>query len=385
MAEISWVIWTSRLSPFGLKVILLCRHAGLSYKVLPGAGNFIEDWRYHLRRARLVAGKLPLTAPKMEPEDEYPLVPFLFGPQGENLYDSTAIAVWLDQKLPAGQRVIPDDPAAAFVVRLIDDYLDEFGLYMVHHNRWKLSAADNTAGKLVAHEYRSIYGPLEFITAKVFSKRQTRRMPYLFSVAPDSLPGFPPTHDLLESCWFRLIDILETLLTERPFVLGERFTLADAAIYGQLAMNLEIDPTAEAMLKARGPKLHAWLWRLHRGDVSASQPGADLQINAALKPLLAEICRIHVPLMQQNLAAYEDWRAKGQTRFNEAAFDRREALYDGELDGQPFRHVAKSFQAKVWRQSVAAWNALASDELQALLPPGHGIDVERHGHMQAGG
>ena len=35
------------------------------------------------------------------------------------------------------------------------------------------------------------------------------------------------------------------MLASRPFILGGRFTLADAAIYGQLGMNLP-DPSADA-------------------------------------------------------------------------------------------------------------------------------------------
>lgn len=395
MSEKKWVVWTSALSPFGLKTILLCRHAGLNFRVLPGAGSFFENWRYHLRRARLVAGKLPLKAPQMSEEDEFPLVPYLFGPEGENLYDSTAIAGWLNQRLAANERVIPDDPAVAFVVRLIDDYADEFGLYMVHHMRWKMSAADNRAGEVVAHEFRSIYGPLEFMTARIFRQRQTRRLPYLFSVAPEgyrtensrtpvdppALPGFGATHELIESAWFRLLHILDVLLSGRPFVLGSRFTLADAALYGQLAMNLDVDPGAETMLKVCAPALHGWLRRLHQGELPEPEQSSHFQIDASISPLLAEICRIHVPLMQQNYTAYEDFRQQGQTVFNEAAFNKRQALYDGQLDGHPYRHVAKSFQAKVWKNSVAAWNGLTASEqkkLELLLPPGHGLDGLRH-------
>ena len=54
--------------------------------------------------------------------------------------------------------------------------------------------------------------------------------------------------------------------------------------------------------------------------------------------------------MEQNERAYDRCRATGQTRFNEAAFDRGEALYNGELLGHPFRSVVKTFQVKSWRR-----------------------------------
>jgi len=369
-ANASWVVWTSELSPFGLKVILLCRYYGLPFRVLPEQGTTAERIRYSLRRELLTRGLLPLTWPRMTAEDEFPLVPFLFGPEGENLYDSTAIADWFDRSTEASRRLLPDDPVAHLVAALIDDYADEFGLYMVHHNRWKVSALDNDASARLVREL-GIPGLLKQPVMTRWQRRQTERLPYLFSVAPEgfrlpgmpagvqppSRPGFPATHALLEDAFERLIGILDTLLCQRPFILGERMTLADAALYGQLGMNLS-DPSACRWMQARAPALYAWLMRLHRGDVALLQAVGELRIDAALEPLLAEIGRVFVPLMQQNLAACERWKGQGETLFNEPAFDAGRALYDGEIDGHAFRHVAKTFQAKVWRQRVAQWQAL---------------------------
>lgn len=385
MAERDWLIWGSELSPYALKLALCCRHARLPHRLLPAQGRWAENLRTALRVERLKRGGLPLTWPRLSEDDEFPLVPYLLGPSGENLYDSSAIAEWLDRDLPAAQKLIPVEPLAAFVARLIDDYADEFLLYVVHHQRWVVSAQDNDAGARLAKEFRSLAGPLQPLMARHFSARQTRRLPYLFSVAaedfgieglrqsrqPPARAGFPATHALLNAAHTRLVELLETLLATRPYVLGDCFTLADAALYGQLGMNLA-DPTTADALRARQPRLHAWLLALHEGLPQATAQGG-LHIDSALQPLLAEIARIHLPLMRQNAAAHAALRAGGQRRFNEAAFDAGEALYDGQLDGQPFRSVAKSFQARSWRDCLARHAALpgaARTALQALLPPG---------------
>ena len=144
-----------------------------------------------------MAGRLPLTWPQMTELDEFPLVPFLFGPGGENLYDSSAIALWLDGHGPhpnerATALVPVDDPALRFAVRLIDEALDEVGLYLVHHNRWVVSARDNDAGARLAREMRPLLGPLAPLVGHFFPARQVRRLPYLFSVAnPDVAPTLP--------------------------------------------------------------------------------------------------------------------------------------------------------------------------------------------------
>lgn len=378
-----WLLWGSELSPYALKLALCCRHAGLPHRLLPTQGSWAENIRINLRVERLKRGWLPLTWPQRTEDDEYPLVPYLFGPQGENLYDSSAIAEWLDRRLSDAQKLIPAEPLAGFVARLIDDYADEFLLYVVHHQRWVVSATDNDAGQRLAHEFRSLIGPLRPLMARHFSVRQTRRLPYLFSVAsegfhipglsqkrqPPARSGFPPTHALLEAAHTRLVDVLDALLATRPYVLGDRFTLADAALYGQLGMNLA-DPSTAQALQARSPRLHRWLLDLHKGKPLAVADGA-LRIDDTLKPLLAEIARIHLPLMQQNAAAHALFRQQGLRRFNEAAFNAGEALYDGLLDGTPYRSVAKSFQARSWRDCRARWQQLSPSmcaQLAALMP-----------------
>ena len=391
IAENPWIIWGSELSPFTLKIIRLFRHARLPFRFLPANGRWLENWRCALRVERLKRGRLTLTWPQLTEDDEFPLVPFAFSPDGENLYDSSAIAQWLDCKLPDERRTIPNDEAVAFVIRLVDDYADEFGLYMVHHNRWKVSARDNDAGSRVAREFRFIAGPLQPWFARRFAARQTRRLPYLFSAAsagfhidglpssrqPPSRPDFPPTHQLLEQSFDRLLRILEELLSKRSFVLGERFTLADASLYGQLGMNLS-DPSADALMRKWAPHLHRWLTALHGADAEPIASGNVLKIDGELKPLLTEICRTHVGLMRQNAAAHQRLKSSGVRGFNEAAFNRGQALYDGVVDGHRFRSVAKSFQARVWRDCLEHWSRLSAPAratIEALLPTRHGIGI----------
>ncbi len=391
-----WVLWGSELSPFALKVEALLRCAGLPFRWLPAAGGFVDGLRFEWRRRRLVAGRLPLTWPRLTELDEFPLVPFLFGPGGENLYDSSAIAVWLDahgpQQHERATTFLPlADPALRFAVRLLDEAFDEIGLYLVHHNRWVVSARDNDAGTRLAREMRPLWGPFAALVGRLFPARQVRRLPYLFSVAPagdarfDDLPlrlrpparaGFPPTHELLQQAFSELLAVLEPVLSHRAYLFGTRFTVADASVYGQLGMNRS-DPSARAWIAREAPATQGWIDRIAQGDFEAHRRDGELYLDGDLAPLLSWICRTFIPLMQQNHDAWERHRASAETRFNEAAFDAGRALYDGTLLGRPFRSVAKSFQVRVWRDLRADWDALdASDRarLERLLPSSHGLD-----------
>jgi glutathione S-transferase len=376
-------IWGSELSPFVLKVRALCRYASIETRLLPSDGRYLENLDAALRVERIKRGRIELTYPRMTLLDEFPLTPFLLGKGGENLYDSTAIADWIDAHfIQPGAKLIPEDPVLEFSARLIDEYFDEFGLYLVHHNRWVTAAHGNDAGDRLAHEYRSlVWRPLRPTFSRWFSARQTRRLPYLFSVADPETPiqglarnrqpparkGFPPTHDLLDDSFRRLLAALEVILGDSPYLLGDRFTLADASAYGQLCMNTQ-DREADDLIAAQAPTTHAWIVRIRDGEMNRAHASgsAELRMGPGFEVLLEEICRTFVPLMRQNETAYQRHLAVGETLFNEAAFDKGRGLYKGTLDGHPFRSVAKTFQVKVWRRLLDLWWSLAPADREAF-------------------
>jgi hypothetical protein len=135
-------------------------------------------------------------------------------------------------------------------------------------------------------------------------------------------------------------------------------------------MNL-VDGAPATLLRELAPATFDWLCAIRDGGHCGSD-GA-LYLSGALKPLLDIIGRTFVPLMEQNEAAYSDCIARGETVFNETAFDAGRALYDGELMGHPFRAVVKTFQVRVWRELVSAWENLpeaVAGDLRHYLGPG---------------
>jgi hypothetical protein len=253
-------------------------------------------------------------------------------------------------------------------------------LYLAHHNRWVVSATTNDAGARVAREFARVLPPgagTRF--ARRFARRQVRRLPYLFSVAPPgfAMPGLPPdlkppsrdgfpeTHTLLAEAWDAYLAGVETVLAHQPYLLGARFTVADASAYGQLGMNLK-DPTAAEQIRSRAPTTYRWLCSIRDGQ----HVGGDgsLRLVEELQPLLDVVGRTFIRLMRQNEVAYDAARERGEGVFNERAFDQGRALYDGELLGRPFRSVAKTFQVRVWREIKEAWRALPAGARERLTP-----------------
>ena len=376
----AFILWGITPSPYQLKMQALLDYAEQAWQRWPEQASRGQALMMALRLARAKRrGEVSKFSGLAQGEDEYPAVPFYTEDGRQFSYDSSGLARYLDQHPQRhGRPLVPaQSPRLAFLCRLIDEAFDEFGLYMVHHNRWVTSAATNVMGETTARELRKLLPPLvPRLVAKRMPRRQVRRLPYLMSVAPagyeagvspgltpPSRPGFPPTHGLLDAAWRQYLAAMESVLQHQPYLLGERFTLADASASGQLSMNL-VDGRAAELLQELAPVTFDWLRGIRDGRHVAS--AGALYASDALAPLVQSIRETFMPLMQQNHAAYRRASDEGETLFNEAAFDLGRALYPGELQGWPFRAVAKSFQAVVWRELCADWQGLARHEKDQL-------------------
>jgi glutathione S-transferase len=374
-----FILWGLTASPYQLKMQSLLDFAGHAWERWPDqAGRWPAlsmALRLNWAKQRHAVKRFPAMSPRL---DEYPAVPFYTEDKHQFYYDSSSLARYLDQH-PArhSASLVPSDPKLAFICQLIDEAFDEFGLYMVHHMRWVGAAQSTPMGAMTAREFRPLLPPVFMpLLAARLCRRQAARCPYLFSVAPvgydagvsrdraaPSRHGFPPTHALLEEAWRGYLAAIEQLLTIQPFLLGDRFTLADASVYGQLGMNL-VDPAAIALLEELAPRTYRWLCAIRDGE--HCEQGGSLALTTALQPLMQMINKTFIPLMVQNDSAYDSALASGETLFNEAAFDSHRALYDGQLLDYPFRAVVKTFQVRVWRELKASWMALSGEHADAL-------------------
>jgi len=354
---------SSLLSPFSLKARLLCKAFGLQPRLTPEDGGPVIAARIQAKMELAAHGFGRCLHRSPSPLDELPLVPWLFPNTGGYLCDSTEIGLYLERTQKADGRLTASDPACAFAVRLIEEAVDEVGLYALHHMRWVASGRTTTAMDVLQDE---VAGSLGRTAARVFTgrfgPRQVRRLAYLFSVAPEtdefadmapamrppSRSGFPPTHRLLEEIWEQMIDAVESALADgRPYLFGEGLTLADAALMGNLGSTLSVDPDAALRLEQRAPLTTQWLRKSLDSSLTLS---AVQRLDDVHRPLLKWASEAFLPLMQQNAQAYALCpREHGGPR-NEMAFDRGVNLFEGHLLGHPYKTVVKDFQYKVYRE-----------------------------------
>ena len=178
---------------------------------------------------------------------------------GEILYDSTAILKALDERVPGGVKLLPEDPAARKQTEVVEDWVDKrltFALPTVIYGTWReaLNAAQVTArtsnfglvqnlmvragGSLIMHQ-----------VAKRILKRNGQ---------PDG------------RAWVNSeMDQFEQWLGEKPFVAGDAPTLGDIATHGALTCITDFPAYAEIMAR---PRVAAWYARVgaHRVHMVAA-------------------------------------------------------------------------------------------------------------------
>jgi hypothetical protein len=309
--EVKWVIYGTQLSPYALKVA-----AALASSNRP----FLWHWQqgihaqiyYEIRTLLLKNRLLPLSIPRsMSALEEFPLVPFLFGSDGTNAYDSSSILKAMNIDLDLSKK-------KQFLSCLVEEFVDEWGLYLVHHKRWsdpsnpgnRSNLLKRSPGQYLATEMNGnllAFQSMRNRLGRFFNHRQTRRLPYLFSVdAQDSEKwGLPQTCDLLNGSFDRMLAALEliycgpthtqtiipatcnasrnnTANNEQPADTGGivpaaglsgrqhsgKLCAADLSIFGQFNMNAHLDPgTREHMLELAPGFVTGFLDRVQVGAV----------------------------------------------------------------------------------------------------------------------
>jgi len=410
----SWTLYGSQLSPFCLKVAATLSFAGIPFRWHWQREGFFEFLKYETKVQLIKLGILRVHIPSVSsPLEEFPLVPFLFGEDGTTAYDSSHIAsaLWTSHN-----NCLSENKCLSFAVHLIEEFFDDWGLYVVHHKRWtgkgNNTDASKSAGNFVAvKEIGNMSGLPESLLAligKGFDRRQTLRLGYLFSVAKqgnetkqrDDLPRSPtgnhPTSKLLDQSFELILSAVENVLKQRPFLFGNHPTVADCALFGQLNMNALIDIGTRMEMEENHPELIQWLDRIQTFTESFSRQKRsprtltvsrdttdlasavyghtyefDMDMETLFKPLLPLIRHIfqtYVPLMQQNEQAYIRYSKEGITTFNERAFWSNQAMFTGNLLFQKhkFTTVVKTFQVQTWRNLKYEYSRLTVKEKHDL-------------------
>jgi glutathione S-transferase len=256
---------------------------------------------------------------------------------------------WLERRHPE-RPVIPDDRVQRYVALLIEDYADEWLWRPAMYYRWSHGDDRRLAASSLAREVVRLPLPLA-VRKLMVARRQT----HLF-VTHDGVND-RATREHAHATYTRLLNILEPIFIARPFILGERPTIADIGLMGPFWRHFAHDPTPAKLMQDTAPSTFAWAARTWsaRADRLGDRNLKD-GIPPDLSPLLHEIGETHLEALSANAAAHAAGRA----------------THDLTVHGVTYRDVPTSAY-RVWclEQLRARLDSPGAEQVRPLL--------ERHG------
>jgi len=168
--------------------------------------------------------------------------------RGHAIVDSSAIARHLEVEYPEPP-LVPSDPAARAYCSLVEDWADESLYFVVGAFKWLNPANRKVAVERTMAELGG--GAATPLVARFVARRIVRRY-RAWQYTAASMVHF-------EERMRSSLEWLSELVAGRAFLLGRSLTLADVAVYAQVAW---MRSYAEARLLDGAPAVADWLARL---------------------------------------------------------------------------------------------------------------------------
>ncbi|NNE72216.1 MAG: glutathione S-transferase family protein [Acidimicrobiales bacterium] len=238
------------------------------------------------------------------PAAPVPVIPVLAWPDGAGGYadvmvDSSPQITRLEGEF-AERSVVPTDPALAFVDFLLEDFADEWVTKAMYHYRWTYEPDIEKAGWLLPLDQNlQLDDGTHALAHDAIIERQVGRRALVGSTDAN-LP-------IIEGSYRRVLAILQRHFGQRDFLLGDRPSRVDFALYGQLKPMLWWDPTPMAVAVELAPRAVNWIERiddLSWWNVDGDNGWFDVdQLDDTVLELLTEAGRTYAPFMLANAAA----------------------------------------------------------------------------------
>ncbi len=312
-AALPFELYGPEISYFTGKLEAVLRYKGLPYRRIPEAPAGLE-------RATGVAQ-----------------VPALRLADGRWLTDTTPIIAWLDDRFPDAP-VIPADGVLAFFSRLLEDFADEWLWRPAMHYRWDYAQDAMHQSRVLADELAGhVKLPGAILRMHIRNRQRT-----LFTRGDGVTPE---TWDHVEQIYLDALEHLGAIFRTRPYLLGDRPSLADFGFFGPMFRHFGQDPTSMRIMRETAPGVFEWVARVW--NARAHEGAGDLahEVPEDWGPILDAIGRAYLPYLCANAEA---WRA-GQTHI------------DVEIEGTPYRRI-RTARYRVWCLEVLRRHFEALDE-----------------------
>jgi glutathione S-transferase len=286
----------------------------------------------------------------IRPRTGLAFIPVVVTADDETLQDTSDILDALEQRFPEPP-LYPHDAVLRLLTYLFELYADEFLILPALHYRWSFP---DSAAKARA-DFAATNGNIEM--ANTFADRISGAVPFV-GIVPASIPAIEAhTRDLL--------DRLSAHLARHPYILGGRPSLADCALMGPLYAHLYLDAVPGRLLRETAPLVCHWIQRMNCPDPDAGGEwvAAD-DLTPTLAPLLALIGGDAVPLLLDNLRAFDAWAATRPP--NTAEPPRGVGGHTTSLRGASFNRITSPYTLWMAQRPLDAYASLAAAERVAV-------------------
>ncbi len=195
-------------------------------------------------------GKTVLRKRRVEKNGGTHQVPVVRDPDGGWHHDTTPIIEMMDARHP-DRRLFPDGETGA-LVRIIEEWMDEWFPRVVIHYRWNVSENAAFAGTQLGAEM------VPFLPGAIQRKLGARVARWGKRAVRALALSEPHQMQAVEAELARVLEAADAQLQDTPYLLGCRPTAADAALLGGLRAHIGRDPST-ARLLAEYPTLSAWM------------------------------------------------------------------------------------------------------------------------------
>ncbi|MEH6558315.1 MAG: glutathione S-transferase C-terminal domain-containing protein [Oceanicoccus sp.] len=222
---------------------------------------------------------------------------------GRWMSDSTPMILQLEVEHPESS-VIPQDPVVQFIAMLIEDYADEWLWRAAMHYRWSYEHDRELLSRILADELTSHVRLPRFLRCRIVKKRQLKGF-----VINDGVTD--ATREHVEAGYHRILALMSDILKVRPFILGNKPSIADIGLMGPMLRHFGQDPTPAEIMRDTAPRVFEWLGRMWNSSYKNEQGAILTSIPTDLAALLQEVCETHLAQLSANAIAYH----KGQEKF----------------------------------------------------------------------
>src|SRR5262245_33675990 len=215
-------------------------------------------------------------------------IPALQAPDGELMWDSTALIHHLESRFPEPS-VFPPDPMRRFLDYVIEDAADEWLYRPAVGSRWCFAENHGVGGYELARDFTT-QTPIPCDQAYVLTGAHVRSTLAPLGVTPENVQLWI---DEVLRPWQRAVG---AHLAERPCLFGARPSLADFGLFGGNAAHFVNDPLCRRWTDEDAPAVVRHTSRLLEPD---DQPFGDwdapAEVPATLVALLSELGRMYLP------------------------------------------------------------------------------------------